>query len=248
MNVGRVTNVMNPKTRPRHRPRASGSPSSRNPVHLLHLGWTVNPKRRKPVAVKAKKKSKNRSHTHRRPPQRPSAHNRRRGKGNPGTRVVVIAPKSKNVRRNGRKNPTFFGQSVSVAKMGEYIAGGLIGVTINRVVLPLLPAQVTSNNIFATVAAFALALAEWWAASWIDKDFGASVGFGALMNAGSQALNAFIPQVGSVISLSGRRGVSDFVPGLFTVPQNPILDANSGLSIGGGVMNNAYPAAYGRAA
>ncbi len=205
------------------------------------------------MAVKAKRKSKNRarSHSHRRPPMRPSAHNRRRSGRNPGTRVVVIAPKSKNAKRRYgmRRNPTFFGQSVSIAKMGEYIAGGLIGVTVNRVVLPLLPAQVTGNNIFATVAAFAIALAEWWAASWIDRDFGAAVGFGGLMNAGSQALNAFIPQVGSVISLSGpRRGVGDFVPGMFTVPQVPVIDPGTGLAIGGGMMTSAYPTAYGRAA
>jgi hypothetical protein len=130
-----------------------------------------------------------------------------------------------------------------MAKLGEYIAGGLIGVTINKAVLPMLPSTVTSSNIFASIAAVAIAIAEWWAAGLIDKDFGAAVGFGGLMNAGSQILNAFVPSVGSVVGLSGRRGTGDFVPGLFAVPQNPILDASSGIGIRGGV-SHAYPTAY----
>ncbi len=64
------------------------------------------------------------------------------------------------------------------------------------------------------------------------------------MNAGNQALNAFVPSVGSVISLSGyRRGTGDFVPGRFSIPENPILGNNPITGMAG-----AYPVAYGRAA
>lgn len=153
--------------------------------------------------------------------------------------MVVIRPR----RNRRRRNPHFFGSQVSFAKMGEYIAGGLIGVTFNKAVLPMLPATITSSNMFSSVAAVAIAIAEWWAAGLIDKDFGAAVGFGGLMNAGSQILNAFVPSVGSMVGLSGRRGTGDFVPGLFAVPQNPVSDATSGMAIRGGVAA-AYPMAY----
>jgi hypothetical protein len=136
-----------------------------------------------------------------------------------------------------------FGANVPVTKLAEYVAGGLIGVAINKAILPMLPATLTSNNFAATATAVALAIAEWYAGSVLDKDFGAAVGFGALMHAGGVALNAFLPSVGSYTGLSGR-GMADFVPGRFVVPQNPILDANGGLTAGGGGQQVAYPAAY----
>jgi hypothetical protein len=125
-------------------------------------------------------------------------------------------------RRKGRRNPSFFGAQATPIKMAEYIAGGLIGVTINRAILPMLPASVTSNTFFSTLAAFGIALLEWWAGSMISKDFGSAVGFGALMNAGSTALNTFIPQVGSAVGLSGRRGLRDFVGAPWTVPDTSV--------------------------
>lgn len=183
-----------------------------------------------------------------------SSARRRTGKSsNPATKIVVIGPRSKSNkgkgghRPRGSRNPHFFGQNITPMQMGQYILGGLIGVTVNRVVLPLLPQQLIGTNIGASLTAFALAAGEWWLASMFDKNFGAAVGFGALMNASSQALNAFVPTVGSTLSLSGvRRGVNDFVPAMFTVPQNPILDAGTA---GTGVsMRSAYPAAYALAA
>lgn len=172
-----------------------------------------------------------------------SNHRRRTGKRN-AQRIVVITPK-RNGKRRRSSNPHFFGQQVNAMKMAEYIAGGLIGVAVNKAVLPMLPTSLTSNTFAATATAIALAAAEWFVASLVDKDFGSAVGFGALMAAGTQVLNAFVPSVGSTIGLSGR-GWGDFVPGRFVVPQNPILDASSGLASGGGVMHGAYPVAYGR--
>lgn len=187
---------------------------------------------------------------------RATANARRAKRKNPQTRVIVVGGKQ-NRRgkvmnfRPRKKNPTFFGSNVNAMQIAEYIAGGLIGVTINRAILPMLPAAVTQNNLAATAAAFAIAAAEWWVFSFVSKEFGAAVGFGGFMSAGSQALNTFIPSVGAVVGLSGlrgRRGVADFVPGSFTVPQNPILDANSGMVSGPGLMHTAYPLPYGRAA
>ena len=166
------------------------------------------------------------------------------------SRTVVIFPKANRGRRNRggarrRSNPHFFGANVTAMKMAEYIAGGLIGMTVNAAVVPMLPDAVTSSNLFATLAAFGIALVEWWLGSMISKDFGSAVGFGALMSAGKQGLNAFLPVVGSRINLSG---VGDLVPGRFAVPQNPILDAMTSMSNGGALGPAAYPTAYGRAA
>jgi len=130
-------------------------------------------------------------------------------------------------------------------KMGQYIAGGLIGVTINRAVLPLLPSNITSNNIFATIAAFVLAVAEWWAFSFVSPDFGSAVGFGGLMNEGSTLLNNFVPTVGSTISLSGR-GTGDLVP---SQPGLPFWASAAQMGPGGAQAymggHSAYPNAYG---
>lgn len=145
-----------------------------------------------------------------------------------------------------RHNPVFFGTHQTPFKMAELIAGGLIGVTVNRLVMPMLPSSVTSNNFFSTIAAFAVALGEWWAASMVSKDFGAAVGFGALMEAGSTALNTFLPQVGSVVGLSGYRGLRDFVPAQFSIPPQPAGIGLNNNPITG--VSGAYPMAYGRAA
>jgi hypothetical protein len=107
----------------------------------------------------------------------------------------------------------FFGSMTSIPKLAAYVAGGLIGVTVNRAVLPLLPDAITSSNLWSSLAT---------------------------------ALNSFLPQVGSKISL---KGVGDFVPAKFAVPQNPILDATTnGMGAGGALMHTAYPVPYGRAA
>lgn len=262
MRIARVTKLRNGRmVRKRPKPasssrrkvtRAHRKRSVGNPAHMLTLGF-MNPKhkRRAIVAKKAKRKRKSNA---RRATRRASAarryttSNHRRRTGNRrknAQRIVVITPKRSNGRRRRSHNPTFFGQSINAMKMAEYIAGGLIGVAVNKAVLPMLPASLTSNNFAATATAVALAAAEWFLASMVSKDFGSAVGFGALMAAGSLVLNTFIPSVGSQIGLSGR-GFGDFVPGRFVVPQNPVLDAQSGLSSAGGVMQGAYPVAYGR--
>lgn len=200
------------------------------------------------MAAKANKKKKRTASRSNKASRRsaPRQNHRRRSRPNPGTRVIVMAPKkNKGVARRRRSNPSFFGSSISPVQVGQYVLGGLIGVTLNRIALPMLPATITSSNMFATVAAFGIAAAEWWLFSMWDKNFGAAVGFGALMNAATQGLNAFVPTVGSTIGLSGR-GTGDFVPARFTVPQNPILDA--GVSGYGSSMRSAYPAAYALAA
>lgn len=262
MIVSRVTRVANPGRRvARARPKKkSERRSTGNPAHLLTLGF--NPKthkRRKTVAVaKARPKNRKRTSNARRTKSRNrkaygsavhrAVNHRRRSnrRRNARTRVVVMAPR-RNHRRKSR-NPSFMGSSVSVTRMAELVAAGLIGVAINQAIQPMLPTSITGTAIGASVAAVVVAVAEWWAGSLIDKDLGAAAGFGGLMYAGSVVLNQFIPSVGSYVSLSGRRGAGDFVPGRFAVPQNPVTDAMSGMQSSGGLGQGAYPMAYGRVA
>lgn len=239
MELTRVTKVVTGARQNPFRKRARKSVVG-NPAHMLTLGW-INPhKRRTAVAKKAKKKNAHRRRS------TTSVARRTNGKRRSNTtRIIMMAPKKNHRRGKRRGNPVFFGANVTPMQMGQYVLGGLIGVTVNRVVLPMLPSALTASSAFATLSAFGLALLEWWAASMIDKSFGAAVGFGALMNAANVGLNAFVPQVGSTIGLSGR-GTGDFVPARFTVPQNPILDA--GTPGGGAAQRSAYPMAYGLAA
>lgn len=233
-----------------------------NPVHLLSLGL-INPKRGPSQMATAKRKKKGsaarRAATKNRPRTMSVTKHRPRSKAsNSKTRVIVIGGTKKKAnsgrRRNRRRNPLFFGNTVSAVKIAEYVAGGLIGVAVNRAILPLLPSAITNSNLGATFAALAIAAAEWWIANMVNKDFGAAVGFGALMNAGSQALNYFLPTVGSFVSLQGVRvnnGIADFVPGFFTVPQTPVITDGSTTPMrgpGGDMMHRAYPTAYGMAA
>ena len=232
MVVGKITRVANGKRRAASKARTSvarkksAHRTRSNPAHMLTLGF-LNPKRRpQHTMAKAKRKKK---YVHR---ATSNARKRSRARKNPyavGHRKRSRPRKApvSHARRKGKRNPSFFGSAATPMKMAEYIAGGLIGVTINRAVLPMLPTSVTSNTFFSTIAAFGLALVEWWAASMISKDFGSAVGFGALMNAGSTALNTFIPQVGSAVGLSGRRGVADFVGARWTIPDTSMLSMSA---------------------
>ena len=243
MVVGKITRVANGKRRalaPRRRTAVVPKKSAaRNPAHMLTLGY-LNPKRRPQHAMA---KTKKRKYVHRATSnarRHHKAHRSHRRRSNPHRTVVIRSNKKHHVRHKRHRNPSFFGTQATPMKMATYIAGGLIGVTINRAILPMLPSSVTSNNFFSTLAAFGLALVEWWAGNMISKDFGSAVGFGALMNAGSTALNTFIPQVGSAVSLSGvrRRGTGDFVGAQWTIPDTSV-NAMSAPGMG------AYRPAYG---
>lgn len=205
MVIAKVTKVANGKRRaaikrakpkPRHKPAVR---RSSNPAHLL----TLNPssKRRSTVKKAHKKNSARKTSVIKRP-----AHHK-------------MMKKAKNHRRRSH-NPQFFGSHITPVRLGEYVLAGLVGVTVNRAIVAALPSVITSNNLYATLAALAIAVGQWWVGSMASKDLGSAFGFGGLMNASSQALNAFIPAVGSVVSLSGR-GTGDFVPAMFTIPPQP---------------------------
>ena len=143
-----------------------------------------------------------------------------------------------------RRNPQFLGTAVKPMKMVELVAGGLVGLGVNNLVLTALPATLTGNAFGAVAASIAIALASGYAGAFVDKEFGAAVAFGGLMAAGQIAINQWIPSVGSTIGLSGR-GTGDFVGG--KVVGGGLLSSGitmtNGNSMGGGVTS-AYPAPY----
>jgi hypothetical protein len=147
--------------------------------------------------------------------------------------------------RHRRRSSNPFATSISLSRPTGIItaaAGVLVGVAATKFIVGMLPASISSNTLYATIAGFAAAAFEWWLLSLVSPEFGAAAGLGGVAEAGSIALNNFMPSLGG-IALSGR-GTGDFVPGRFAVPQNPVLDAATGMPkmMSGAV--SAYPRAY----
>jgi hypothetical protein len=200
-----------------------------NPAPLVLTLGAVNPPERriKKVAQKKRKKSKN---------------PRKAKKSRNATRVVVMAPAPRRRKRSNpsrtkkhrristkrstrRSNPMkFFGQQLTAGKMATAVAGGLVGVAAAKLIPPLLPSQVTSTNLLKVVTTIATAWLAGYAAGKVNEEFGSAVMFGGFMQAGSVALNAFLPSVGAPLSLGA------IVPGRFPIPQNPILDARNAMT------------------
>jgi hypothetical protein len=249
MQVARkITIVGNPKhkrrrniarSKPRKKRRSSGSKG--NPAYLMLLG-PANPKRSSTVTKKRKKKNRAAgSHHH-----RVVARSRNKKAPRRAISKAQVRAYMKRHRMGGRRrhssNP--FAKSISLSgptNVVTSIGGVLAGVFINKTVVAFLPANITSNTLYATLASGAIALAEWWIFSMVEPEFGAAVGLGALAEVGSIALSNYLPQIG-VSPLSGRLG--DFVPGRFVVPQNPVLDAATGFPKSMTMATSAYPRPY----
>ncbi len=243
----------NPKRRRKVRKAA------KNPIaHMLTFGLAgVNPKPRKKRRTKAtmpatKKRRVRRRTTAKTNPRRRrrtvNVHHRRRRAikaANPRRRrrnTRVIVKNSHRRRHHYRRNPSLFGQSngFEVAKM---VVGGLAGVTITKAVPNMLPSSMTSSPIMRVGTSVAVALLSGYlAGKFADKTLGDSIMFGGLMQAGSVALNSFLPSVGATIGLQGLGGgVGDLIAGSYPIPQNPIFPQyNPGY---GGALPAPAPAA-----
>lgn len=223
-----------------------------NPAYMITLPGLVNPRpsRRRKTTTKRRKKvntmARTKSNTRRR--RRASANPRRRRRNS--VRVIVrrrnrrrpVAANPRRRRRRSnptrrmnarrrhhsvrRRNPSLFGSQVNAFGMAKAIAGGLAGVAITKAVPNMLPPGIGGTPIMNTVISIAVAVAAGMAVKALvkgDPTLGDAVLFGGLMQAGSVALNAFLPSVGGVIGLQGLgNGMGDLVPGRFPVPQNPI--------------------------
>lgn len=114
--------------------------------------------------------------------------------------------------RRRRRNPVSF----SGAKdMAISVVAGLAGVTVTKLAASAAASFTASSPIMNVVVS---GVAAWGAGELakmaLGKDIGHAVAFGGYMQAGSVALNTFLPSVGSVIGLSGLRGLT---------PSNDIL-------------------------
>ena len=160
------------------------------------------------------------------------------------TALRMMGKKKK--RNKARRSSNPFGTTISIRRPTEILtaaAGVLVGVAGTKFIVGMLPSAITSNTLYATLAAFASAGLEWWLLSFVSPEFGAAAGLGGIAEAGSIALNNFMPSVGGTLALSGR-GHGDLVPGRFTVPQNPILDAATGTPRNMAAAVSAYPRTY----
>jgi hypothetical protein len=128
------------------------------------------------------------------------------------------------VRRRRNPVPSFFGAS-GPRGLGTTIAGGLLGVAAAKLIPGLVPAnllpiQGTWAKVVVTgVSAWAAGTA---ATKFVGAAFGQAVMFGGMMQTGSMALNALLPnfKVGGIpLALSG---MGELMAGSFPVPQNPL--------------------------
>lgn len=240
------------KAAPRRRiVRVSAAPRRKhrksNPAHMLTLGLAglVNPRprkkrrntkvaatrkrRRNPAAKTAPRRRRRVARNPRRPhPRRRNTTvvvrtRRRRRSANPRRRVRRMNPRRRSTGR--RRNPSLFGHGGGM-EMGKMVVGGLAGVTICKAVPNMLPASLTSSPIMRTVTSVAIAVASGFLASKFigDKTVADAIMFGGLMQAGSVALNSFLPSVGATIGLQGLGGgIGDLIAGSYPIPQNPIF-------------------------
>lgn len=158
--------------------------------------------------------------------------NRRRHRRNPTTvtvrknrRHTYRARARRHYRRNSRstrRNPVLFGHAMSPTQLVKTTLGVLVGVTIAKLVPPMLPASLTASPAMRVIVTGVVAFLSGMAGNKMAPDVGSAVLLGGLAQTVSQALNAFVPSIGAQIGLSGHRGMGMLVPGGFPIPQNPV--------------------------
>ncbi len=214
---------------------------SKNPALLLTLG-AVNPKKRgtrKMARRKVRRAApKRRRRTASRSNPRPVVRRRRR-------RVARAAPVRRRrrnpVRRRRvtrrRRNPSLFGLNVGGNQMAQAVLGGLLGVAAAKFIPSVIPINLGGGNVVRTIISGISAFVAGWAGQkFVGKPFGDAVLFGGLMQAGSVALNAFLPMIGERIALSG---MGEIVPtGGFVVPSNPVTPVQARIEPNG--LDRAY--------
>ncbi len=128
--------------------------------------------------------------------------------------------------------------------MAQSVLGGLVGVAAAKFLPAAIPIRIGGGNIVRVlVSGVAAVIAGWAAGKFIGRTFGDAVLFGGLMQAGSVALNAFLPAL-SPLALSG---MGDLVPtDGFVVPQNPVL-APSAVPVNSRVTTDGLTRSFGSA-
>ncbi len=202
--------------------------STSNPGVLVTLG-PLNPARKRATRQGGKKK------TTMRRARRKTVRRRRRNvavAANPIRRrrrvyrrrrnVTAVSNRRRRTYRRRRRNPDLFGAKVSTTTLMTAAIGGIVGVTMAKLVPPALPAAMVSTPAMRVVATLGTALLGGYVVGQMDLTLGRGVMFGGLMQTVSQALNAFVPAVGRHVGLGRGRGVGAIVPGGFNTPYNPV--------------------------
>lgn len=207
------------------RKKSSASRRSSNPALVVTLG-PANPSRKKGTTTMARRRRK--ATTRRRTTRARRRSNPISAAANPRRRRArrrAMNPRRRSVRRisarrGRRRNPSLFGSTISGGKLMQAVAGGLVGVTATKMIVPALPPQLTGTPLMRSVSSIAVAFGSGWLMGKVDRDLGSAVLFGGLMQAGSVMLNAFVPSIGGQIALAG---LGDYVPAYFSQPENPIM-------------------------
>jgi len=127
------------------------------------------------------------------------------------------------------------------------VVGGLVGVTAAKLIPTYLPAQFLGTPVMRIVATGASAWVASMAIGKLRPAMADAVFFGGLMQTFSVLLNTFLPSIGGQIGLSGYRGMGDFVPGSFAVPQNPIVFPPPPMPVQARIPMNGLSRAFGSA-
>lgn len=217
----RTRKVYVTKKTKKRRKKNSKKRRSSNPGLLVTYGPALNPRKRSRKMAK-KYKAKKRTHKHR--------------KTNPVKVVYRYRTKKRNThRRSGSKrsrNPIMFGRGHGIMGTGKAIIFGLAGVTATKAVVnSSLVAGFVSSPLMKAVASAVVAWGGGILVGKWDREAGDAFMFGGMMQAGSLALNAVIPSVGSVIGLSGLRGLTPSND--IGLPYNPFQGRGAMVAAGG---------------
>lgn len=259
-----VTLGSNPRTKRRTKPVAAPkrkrnrSHAARNVRH--HRRAASNPRRhhrRRTMAVnrpRRRRAAASNTRHHRRRTMAVSNPRRRRARSRNPRKVYYI---------NWRKrNPTLFGSNLFSKDALKLIGGGFVGLIGAKFLPTLVPASMAGSFMTSTVGKVVVTGVAGYLTSVVagkvaGTRFGEAALFGAIIQTASVALNAFIPSLYQQLGI----GLGDFVPGRFSVPQNPLLanqkmrqiaapsaPASSMMPTGSvpvsSGLGRAYPAAY----
>lgn len=218
MVIEKITRVHNPRPSLRRKSRKRKA-RRRNPIPQLVTLGVINPRPRRAAASKGDSSMARK--TRKRRNRRATVKRRRR---NPSYKAHTVHRRRhtrRHASRRRRRNPMV--SHGSGAAMAKSVAGGLLGVTLTKMasgflsgMLPGMASSPIMKAVISGVAAFGIGKLV----GGIDRDFGAAAAFGGYMQAGSDALNAVAPSLGSQF---GLRGLGAFMPSRFAVPENPIM-------------------------
>lgn len=248
----RITDLHNPsygykkskpkKKRSKHRSRSNPGPFA------LTLGLIgANPTKGERTVAK---KKKNKKKATRAPAKANRKRSKSKGRKNPGVSMATIKRIMGRKKKKGksRRNPVgMFGHMGAKNVLG-ISAGILGGVTVAKLVPPMLPASWTATDMGRFFTTAGVAAAEAFAAHFLlQAPYRDAVWAGAGAQTLSTALNPILRKVSSNITLGriqqarAMGQLRDFVPGNFPEPHNPIYQQmmlaaamNPGATAGGG--------------